>query len=690
MAWYDDLNAGAGIGAAPQAGSVGLIRQMRSQEDQKRKLAEKNKPKGNFLSSLLPTGGGIGGALAGGAGGAAIGSVVPGIGTAIGGLLGAILGGAGGSALGKVGENAAEGEADLSKGVLGEAALGGLTSTPITAGFKLLKGGAALGKAVATGTGKEVAKKSFQEAGQLSIPKMAKGLQAKAGAEVGQTSALLPRVGGKMSPLDQARMESLGIKIGDKGITPDVAQKLLGFTDNAAVKYGGIRAGKPVNQALDAQAIHNNVIKSLDTELGKIDRAITPDEVSAVVSNAAKSVAENAAVTGSAKTLGKFTEKLTNAKTVKDLEKIRKEADDLAYTTTGAGKTAAAAQANAVREAIDGFVTELSPTYKAVKGDYTLSKQLLDATSKASKASKGVELPVKGGILGNVAVGGNTAVGAKNASLGLLRKLRGKNEPVISAENADVFGPPRIGQGVLGTVARESLLTQRPGIGTPPEATPEEVQFTSGGLKPGDLGYEEALANDNGGSILDSPAGSGSPFSAENVDATIASLIQQGADQKDIAAYLANVKAISDLKGGGKSTSKGLSATAADAIANAQSALSSIDTIESELSLDPSVQGRSAASAVANPFGITSRLAGTGKYDAALTNAKDVIARLRTGAAISNSEEKRFTAMLPQPADAPEVVQQKLSLLKNALGLIVQRVGNNGSDSLIQAAQDAQ
>lgn len=169
MAWYDDLNNGIQSGSRNAPGSIEEYRNFIKQQDELKSLKNKNtsKPKGNFLSSLLPTGGGIGGALSGAAAGAALGSVATPVGTAVGGLIGAILGGAGGSALGKVGQNAVEGEQDLGKGVLGEALLGGATSTPIGAGFKLLKAGVK----VATGIGKKSASDLIQEAGVQTIGK---------------------------------------------------------------------------------------------------------------------------------------------------------------------------------------------------------------------------------------------------------------------------------------------------------------------------------------------------------------------------------------------------------------------------------------------------------------------------------------------------------------------------------------
>ncbi len=128
---------------------------------------KKKDKNGNFLTGLIPTAGGIGGSLGGAALGASIGSVVPGVGTAIGGLLGAVLGGAGGSALGKVGENAVEGNQNLGEGVLGEALLGGITSTPLTAGLKVAKAGVK----AATGIGNTAARDLLEQAGAQSVGK---------------------------------------------------------------------------------------------------------------------------------------------------------------------------------------------------------------------------------------------------------------------------------------------------------------------------------------------------------------------------------------------------------------------------------------------------------------------------------------------------------------------------------------
>lgn len=128
-------------------------------------------PKKGFWLDQISTGTGIGGALGGAAAGAAAGSVVPVVGTAVGGILGALVGGGLGSGAGEVAENAITGD-DLMRNVGKETLIGGATSLPIGAGFKLARAGgrAALGKAGA--------RDLVQEAG---IQTIGKGTVARGG-----------------------------------------------------------------------------------------------------------------------------------------------------------------------------------------------------------------------------------------------------------------------------------------------------------------------------------------------------------------------------------------------------------------------------------------------------------------------------------------------------------------------------
>jgi len=175
------------------------------------KVAKKKK---GFWADQVSTGGGIGGALAGGAAGAALGSAVPGIGTAIGGLLGAILGGGAGSAGGELAENAIAGEKDLGKNVLQEGLIGGVTSLPIGAGFKLARAGT---KAL-TGVGKQAAGDLVQEAGIQTIGRGAVGRGIASGT------------------FDQAAQDAAGRVATAPSLLNRAGQKLSGTADDMAIK----------------------------------------------------------------------------------------------------------------------------------------------------------------------------------------------------------------------------------------------------------------------------------------------------------------------------------------------------------------------------------------------------------------------------------------------------------------------
>lgn len=243
--------------------------QQRAMEDQATQPAPTvaaSKPKGNVLTSLIPTAGGVGGALAGGAAGAAVGSVVPVVGTAVGGLIGAILGGGGGSALGKVGQNAAEGETDLSKGVLEEGLLGGVTSTPLGAGAKL----ANAGFRTISGIGRAGAGELVQDAGVKTLGRGTVNRLGASGRLDESAMGAVNRLGGGTAPVTQAI----------DGATPpvtSVAGRLKSAGDKALLaQYGTI--SKPFARSTDpadtiARLADAGLTKPTDVE--RVSSAVT-------------------------------------------------------------------------------------------------------------------------------------------------------------------------------------------------------------------------------------------------------------------------------------------------------------------------------------------------------------------------------------------------------------------------------
>jgi hypothetical protein len=138
-----------------------------------------------------------------------------------------------------------------------------------------------------------------------------------------------------------------------------------------------------------------------------------------------------------------------------------------------------------------------------------------------------------------------------------------------------------------------------------------------------------------------------------------------------IAALAEQAAQMEKLSG---SSQKPLSAEASKLVANAESGLTSLQQLSSMLQRDPSIQGKSAISGTFDPFGATSAALGTSSYETAKSNIADVITRLRTGAALTESEEAFYKKQLPQPFDPPQTVQQKLAMFND----LFQRVAGTG------------
>lgn len=155
-----------------------------------------------------------------------------------------------------------------------------------------------------------------------------------------------------------------------------------------------------------------------------------------------------------------------------------------------------------------------------------------------------------------------------------------------------------------------------------------------------------------------SPETSSDPFAPENVQANVQAILQQGGKQKDVAEYLSNVDSYQKLT---TPSGSNLNATQQQQANNANSALSDIQSLGSMLAKDPSLTLKSLL-----PGGsITQRLTGTTDYEAAKNNIVDVISRLRSGAAISASEEKLYKSLLPSAGDTQASANSKLQRLTN-------------------------
>lgn len=94
---------------------------------------------------------------------------------------------------------------------------------------------------------------------------------------------------------------------------------------------------------------------------------------------------------------------------------------------------------------------------------------------------------------------------------------------------------------------------------------------------------------------------------------------------------------------------------------NAMSALQDLQVIRSEITRDPRVAGKASL-----PFdSLTNRITGAGQFESAKNNVADALARLRTGAAITDFEFQQFSRLLPQSFDDPRLINDKLARLES-------------------------
>lgn len=599
--------------------------QAKPQQPQKKKVGGIR----GLLAGALP--------LVGGAVGATLGSVVaPIAGTAVGGSVG--------SGAGAFLKQKLLGE-DTNIGEIGkEAALGAVPG--------VAKGAASLFKGARSAMGGVKAADATTDA--LKVTPTAQTTE----------QAMLQKSPAIRKTASNASKEGYGLTVGQsagrgKVLTPGDVDETYNFITQGSKKYGGIRPGKPIDQARDAQNVFNNVTRSLDETLSKIDRPLRAEEPVNIAASIISKVKDNPAVTKATTTAEKFAAKIQKAKSIKELEAVRREADDLAYTASGARKTSAAAQAKAVREAIDEFVSPLSPEYKAIKGDYTLASDALEVTSKANKNAEGFRLPVIGQEVFKQGLPGlKNKINAKTAGTSDGTPPPG-TPPTQGGGVPTGFRPyvkPAIQQGVSRALVSPFLAA--------PEQEQEEPQIDQQ-LPP--LIDEASTA----------PTEQESAFSnEENVQKAYLQALAAG--DKETASLILN-----GYEMFGKSKEKPLSAEAAKTVGTANSGLASLDMLTGLIESGgvpkgTTIPGRGLLG------GVGQNILGTSSFDAAADNVADAMVRMRTGAAATKEELALYRRLLPQAFDPPEVQQQKIDSVRNYFNSISNRTGSAGTD--MQAA----
>jgi len=599
--------------------SRGLIEAPQQQSQQTRQ-----QDKGNFFTSLLPTAGGIGGAVGGAALGASLGSVIPGLGTVIGGLTGGVLGGAFGGGAGKVGENVIEGNKNLAQGVGEEALMSGIFSAPPlrlarglgTVGKVVLGGSKAVGSEVAGQTAKQAFEKAFTSPGVL----------AGAGATL----------------RGEARGVGIGEKLSGSRLGPAQEESLNKFLENN-VNVKGFTAAKQLT-SLEKYIADRST--QLSTAIDKSNRVLTSAEKNAIAKKLGTQFQSDiyAATPRQKAILSDLATRIGQTKDIKGLDTLRKGIDE---------QINFARNPNSAEPGLEQiFRLARKELTDAVSGRVVASKSLKSDLSNAlgaqdlllNKAAGGggfaraggngiatIPIPMRATQAAQTGIGkalglagkegGGFGIGATSARLGVGNALNAAG---------DSMGQPSLDQALMQQSPDNSLFGQQ---------SSQEPQSLFDQQLSGSTGQEQAQQD---------------PYPKANL------LQDIQRDPANADKYLAYYKNMQDIFA--PATDK-LNATQIQQANNSTSALSDISTVIQAVQNDPSVLLKDAI-----PGGSIARgLTGTTDYDAAKQNIVDVIARLRSGAAITQDEANRYMGLLPKLGDSQQSAVNKMGRLQSLL-----------------------
>jgi len=597
----------------------------------KPKAPQKTKGRGGFISSLISEAGGTGGA----AGGAALGTaLLPGVGTLLGAGIGGFLGGTGG----RVVEN------------------------------KVRDDRIGLGDAL-----KEGAISGIAGAGPIKLAKAGKG--AITGGVEGANEAIKTPILNKLT--DKTRQAGQRLTEAGSGLKADPTAGGVAKLDENA-QFMSKYTGSPRQQRVKMETDMKDLSRQVDEKLAANKVPVVGVNMSAKLRNAIDDpnvfpnldLTQKRAVTLLEKNM-KILESKTDAKElndfVKTLNPTASAARDKLANGSGRALTPNETAALATKKVIDeelGTIPEISSLKKNMA-------QIFDVTPQVAKqAEKGLSTPFLGGIKLKSPVQATSAVQSKLGSV-----LQGQSGIESPLPGATGFASRILaGRGVDSALNPEdaSALEQ-------PEAMPSE-----------NIGSQaKAVTADDVLAAQEAAGGSEDtdPYSPANIQATVKSIIAQGGTQKDVAEFLSNAKTVNDLTAASGGAEKPLSAEASKIVSNAKTGIQALDDFEQALQDDPSVAAKRVIPGRGFLGGLVGNALGTNGADAAATQIVDVIARLRTGAAITNSEAKRFETFIPQAFDDPETRAQKINYLRNQFEMVANRTGSAGSDLQSSIAQ---
>lgn len=471
-------------------------------------------------------------------------------------------------------------------------------------------------------------------------------MQAMKPGIVQRTGQRLTRVGSglKVGPGvgDINRLDEQAEFMARKGFTGTPEQQLRAMSQemgSLSRQVDDVLASKPIS--VSGQNVAQNIYKA------STDPNVFPDlDVSApTVQRIMQANATKVQNIANAKELNDYVKTINKA-----ASQARAKLDDPKARALSPAETAALATKRLVDDELGG-VTDIAPLKKEMA-------QIFDINPAVAKTSeKAFTLPFL--------AGGFSARGpvqsAKGAASRIGATLQGSSPKPISGFRPFLRQAIPAAAAQLGTRAIANPLIN----GTQPQdETVTDVNEDAGLL--------------SGASLPGASTGSAPSQGMQLNDAAMRAL--QAGDIKSYAVLADAADRALKMEQSQEKKNKPLSAEAARTLSNAKAGLSNIDKIEELLTGDPGLQQRGGVSGTFNPFGITGGVLGTGEYDNAREQIRDVIGRIRTGATLTKEESMVFDKFLPQPGDSTATVQQKLKTLRDQFQFILENSGSASSD----------
>lgn len=595
----------------------------------------------------------------------------------------ALLGlGAAGAAAGKVASNKIEGKGAFDNPA--NIALEGLFGAAGGAGkaFQLAKAAKTAKTAANVAEGANVASKTVKGADLA-----ADALRGADAASEVNTLAKTGKLTARQKIANAMTQKGSGLKVGK---TVGGASDL----DEASMTLQRLKiSGTPKQQLHAIETNMKNLSGQVDDLLTKkpipVNGKNVRAQVAAALDDPNKYVELDLTTPGATKYLNMHLDKIGTAKSAKEVNDYIKVINPVAIRAQdklirGVALTDKETAALAAKKAGDEVLSVI-PELKPLKKDMAI---LFSRNAEvANQFGKAANIPVVGGILkapasaaryaeskaGQV-LAGQGAGGVQDAAEAAALVASGGKGNIRSLIKPALI--QQVGSGIAeGAITppapEETIDPNEPGVLSPEEQAQREQMIAEnilGGMSPEE---RMQLGADGGGAA---GGGLGDSISPQQLLQMVAN------DPENANTYIALYKTLESSN----KAAKPMSAEASKIVTNAQAGIEGINDIRGTIEKDPGVLKRTLVPGRGLFGGLLGNAVGTNEFEAGRQQVVDVIARLRTGAAISKTEEERFLKFLPQPFDSPAVREQKLGYLQRQFQRVAQQNPQAATD--IEAA----